>query len=208
MRLSRVCVVTSKARAYYSLVSRLRRAELPFESMVPGSDYRECALILTTSEEASALGPRALALEDLDENPGVFKGQIVSRLGGWDDLVFVGVDPGKRIGLAVFYGEAKLAFNTFNSVAALCARVGAFAAGLPGSRFVVRIGNGNRGMASKLAEALKRAVHHATIEIVDEAGTSIRTAKMKGIQVDQVAAARIAFRRGEVVNSVRPRNLG
>jgi hypothetical protein len=206
MRLSRVCVVTSKARAYYSLVSRLRRAELPFESMVPGSDYRECALILTTSEEASALGPRAVALEDLDENPGVFKGQIVARLGGMDDAVFVGVDPGKRMGLAVFYGEAKLAFNTFNSVAALCARVGAFAAGLPVSRFVVRIGNGNRVMAAKLAEALRPAVPHATIEIVDEAGTSIRTAKMKGIQVDQVAAARIAFRRGEVVSSVRPRN--
>ena len=206
--MSRVCVVTSKARAYYSLVSRLRRAELPFASMVPGSDYRECALILTTSEEASAIGPRAVALEDLDENPGVFKGQIISRLGAVDDAVFVGVDPGKRIGLAVFYAETKLAFNTFESVAALCARVGAFGAGLPRSRFVVRIGNGNRGLAGRLAEALKRTVPHATIEVVDEAGTSTRTPKMKGVQGDQGAAARIAFRKGEVVSSGRPRNSG
>ena len=206
--MNRVCVVTSKARAYYTLVSRLRRAGLPFASMVPGSDCRGCELILTTTEEAGPFGSKAVALEDLDDNPGVFKGQIVSRLDEGDDVVFVGVDPGKRTGLAVFYGETRLAFNTFDSVGVLCSRVGDFASGLPESRFVVRIGNGNMGMAARLVEALRRAVSHATIEIVDESGTSVRTARMKGVQGDQGAAARIAFRRGEVVSPGRPRTRG
>lgn len=206
--MNRVCVVTSKARAYYALVSRLRRAGLPFASMVPGSDCRGCELILTTMEEARPFGSKAVALEDLDENPGVFKGQIVSRLDGGDDVIFVGVDPGKRTGLAVFYGETRLAFNTFDSAVALCARVGGFAAGLPESRFVVRIGNGNRGAAAKLAEALRRSVPHATIEIVDESGTSARTARMKGVQGDQGSAAKIAFRRGEIISPGRPRTRG
>lgn len=165
-------------------------------------------MILTTVDEAGAFGSRALAMEDLDENPGVFKGQILSRLGGTGDTVFVGVDPGKRTGLAVFYGEASLAFNTFDSVGGLCSRVEAFASGLPGSRFMVRIGNGTAGMAARIAEGLKSAVPRATIEIVDEAGTSVRTARMKGVQGDQGAAARIAFRKGEVITAGRPRTRG
>jgi hypothetical protein len=206
-KLSRICVVTSKARAYYALVSRLRRAEIPFSSLVPGSKSEECDLVLTTREEAPPFGGRAVALEDLDENPGVFKGQLMSRLG--DDVVLVGIDPGKRTGLAVFYGRTRLAFNTFDSVGGLCSRMGTFAAGLPGARFVVRIGNGNRGMAAKLVEALARAVPAATIEVVDESGTSARTARLKGVQGDQGAAARIAFRRGEVVvSSGIPRTRG
>jgi hypothetical protein len=93
-------------------------------------------------------------------------------------------------------------------VVALSSRVGAFAAGIPRSRLVVRIGNGNRGLAAKTAEALKHMVPRATIEIVDEAGTSARTGRMKGVQGDQRAAARIAFRRGEVVSSGKPRSRG
>lgn len=198
-------MVTSKSRAYYALVSRLRRAGLPFESVVPGSDHRKCELVLTTADEAGLFGDKVAALEDLDEIPGVFKGQIVSRMGHGDEVVFVGVDPGKRNGLAVFYGETRLAFNTFDSVGALCSRVAAFASGLPRSRVVIRIGSGNRGIAEKLAEALKRVVPRATIEVVDESGTSARTSRMKGVQGDQSAAARIAFRRGEVVSLGRPR---
>jgi len=78
--MNRICVATSKARAYYALVSRLRRAELPFSSVLPGSDCRDCELVLTTADEAEQFGVAALALEDLDENPGIFKGQVMSRL--------------------------------------------------------------------------------------------------------------------------------
>jgi len=126
---NRICVATAKARAYYALVSRLRRAGLPFSSALPDSDFEECDLILTTSEEAGRFGSRAMALEELDENPGIFKGQVVSRLSRDENVVLVGVDPGKRTGLAVFYGQTKLAFNTFDSSTAVCSRVGAFAKG-------------------------------------------------------------------------------
>jgi hypothetical protein len=205
--MSRVCVVTSKARAYYALVSRLRRAELPFESLLPESEFEGCELVLTTAEEASRFGDRALALEDLDENPGVFKGQVVSRLSG-EDVLLVGVDPGKRSGLAVFYGRTRLAFNTFESAAALSSRVEAFARGVPCRRMVVRIGNGSRAVAARLAYLIEREVPEAIIELVDESGTSARTPRMKGVQSDAIAAAKIAFRRGEVVSHGTPRIRG
>jgi hypothetical protein len=201
-------VVTAKARAYYALVSRLRRAGLPFSSALPDSDFGDCDLILTTADEAGLFGPKALALESLDENPGIFKGQVVSRLTGRADVILVGVDPGKRTGLAVFYGQTKLAFNTFDSAGAVCSRVGAFARGVPSSRLLVRVGNGNRSMATRLVDGLRKEVPDATIEVVDESGTSTGSSKMKGVQRDQAAAAKIAFRKGEVVSHGTTRTRG
>ncbi|HKT22300.1 MAG TPA: hypothetical protein VJR06_06825 [Nitrososphaerales archaeon] len=198
--MNRICVVTSKSRAYYALVSRLRRAGLPFSSLVPESDFDACDLILTTEDESERFGSRALALERLDENPGVFKGQVLSRLGGGEeDVILVGVDPGKRMGVAVFYGRIELSSHTLDSVAAVCSRVAAFVNAVPASRVLVRIGDGNRALAEKLAEGFGRVVPAASLELVDESGTSARSSGMKGVQRDQVAAARIAFRKGEVI---------
>ena len=206
--MNRICVATSKAAAYYVLVSRLREAGLGFESVLPESDCRGCELVLTTEDEAGAFGSKTLTLEMLDEDPGVFKGQIVSKLEQGDDAVFVGVDPGVRMGLAVYYGHTPLAFGTFDSPGALCAKVGAFARRLPERRFVLRIGDGNPRLAQELAHMLNATVPDAVIEIVDEKGTSVASPGMKGIQGDQRAASRIAFRKGVAVGSGRPRNRG
>jgi hypothetical protein len=197
--MSRICVATSKAWAYYTLVSRLRRAGIPFSSILPESDFDNCDLVLTTEDESERFGARALVLEHLDENPGIFKGQIVSRLGGEEDVILVGVDPGKRTGVAVYYGRTGLSFGTFDSIAAVSRRVAGFAKGVPASRILIRIGDGNRALAAKLVDLLGRDVPMAVLELVDESGTSERTSKMKGVQNDQVAAAKIAFRKGDVV---------
>jgi hypothetical protein len=191
--------MTSKAGAYYALVSRLREAGLLFESVLPGSDHGGCELVLTTKDEAGPFGDRALVLEELDEDPGVFKGQIFSRLFEDEDSVFVGVDPGARTGLAVYYGRTPLAFHTFDSPGALCAKIGTFALRLPDCRFVLRVGDGNPRMAEEFARMLKATVPDATVEIVDEKGTSVRSPGMKGVQGDQRAASRIAFRKGKIV---------
>lgn len=205
--MNQVCVATSKASAYYVLVSRLKRAGLEFTSVLPGSDIQDCDVVLTTRDEVEQFGQKALGLEDLDENPGIFKGQVLSRLGG-GGIILVGVDPGERTGLAVFYGQTKLAFNTFDSPREVCSRVGAFAKGIPASRMLVRVGNGNRSMASGLVDWLRKEVPRATIEVVDESGTSSGSTKMKGVQRDQVAAAKIAFRKGEDVSRGETKSRG
>jgi hypothetical protein len=206
--MSRVCVVTSNATAYYAVVSRLREAHLSFESLLPDSDYDGCQVILTTRGESGRFGGRAAVLEDLDENPGVFKGQIISRLDGAEEELVIGVDPGSRIGMAAYYGKTSLAFNTFRSASDLCSRVGAFVNGVPAKKSVVRIGNGNRAQVARFVESIKREAPGATIEVVDESGTSVRRVKIKGVQRDEGAAAKIAFRKGEVVSPGNPRILG
>ena len=198
--MNRICVVTSRAVTYYAIVSRMRKAGLPFSSVLPGADRGDCTLIVTSARETGQFGGMAVALEDLDENPGVFKGQLLSRLNEGGDVVLVGVDPGTRIGLAVFYGETSLEYSTFGSAAGLSLRVGAFMRGVPAKRFVIRVGNGNPVMAAKLIESLRLEAPDAVIETVDESGTSVRRVRMRGIQGDQGAAAKIAFRKGEVVS--------
>jgi hypothetical protein len=202
--LNQICVVTSSAGAYYALVSRLRKAELPFSTAISKSKMGDCDLVLTTLDEAREFGDRALALENLDENPGVFKGQVVSRLDGGTEAVLVGIDPGKRTGLAVFYGHTSLTFGTFDSGAAVCSTIKAFADRVSSKQMTVRVGNGNEPMASKLVKELLRAVPAVILEIVDESGTS-GSSKMRGMQRDQASAAKIAFRKGEVINHVRTR---
>jgi hypothetical protein len=63
-------------------------------------------------------------------------------------------------------------------------------------------------MAARLIDGLKREVPEATIEVVDESGTSSGSSKMKGVQKDQVSAAKIAFRKGEVVSHGSTRSRG
>ena len=200
MKLGRICVVTSKASAYFALATRLRKAGLPFSSALPDSDLEKCGLVLTTAAEAGGLGGKGVPLESLDADPGVFKGQVLSRLKDEQDAILVGVDPGERIGLAAFYGQTELAFYTLGSRAVVCSRVKAFAKGIPGNGVLVRVGDGDRLLARKLVEELAREVPEATIELVDESGTSVGGSKTHGMQRDEVAAARIAFRKGKVVS--------
>jgi len=198
--MNRICVMTSKPKTYFAIVSKMRKAGLPFSSALPGPDRGDCTLIISSAGEVGQFGGRAIALEDLDENPGVFKGQLLSKLDGGRDVVLVGVDPGTRIGLAVFYGETSLEYSTFGSATGLSHRVGAFVRGVPAKRVVIRVGNGSPPTSARLLESLRQEAPDATVEMVDESGTSVRRVRMRGIQGDQGAAAKIAFRKGEVVN--------
>jgi len=203
--MARICVMTSQARAYYSLVSRLREAGLPFTSLVTGTRCSESDLVLTTRAEVGTIGPGALPAEQLDDDPFIFKGQVLSRMVGGRETLLIGVDPGRRIGMAAFYGGVNLEFSTFGSAEVLCSRVAAYANKVPAKGWLVRIGNGNSALAMGLALSVVNRVPNAAVEIVDEAGTSVKGLRMKGVQGDQRAAARIALRKGIAFNQP-PRN--
>jgi hypothetical protein len=137
-----------------------------------------------------------MTAEELDDDPSIFKGQILSCLTAGGEVLLIGLDPGTRIGMAVYYGEANIEFATFDSVEGVLAGVFPFSSKVPSQKVVVRIGNGDPGLAAALARSLVKGMSRAVVEIVDESGTSSRSAKLKGIQGDQRAAAKIAFRKG------------
>ena len=197
--MARICVITSDGRAYYALVSRLRNAGLSFLSMLPGDSAAECQLILTTRGEARLFEGATMALEELDDDPSVLRSQVLSRLAGGDGTLTIGIDPGLRIGMVAFYGETRLAAHTFNSRDRLCSGVVRLIRKTETTRSLVRIGNGNPTLANSIALRLTARLPKTVIEIVDESGTSLRNPQTRGMQKDQSAAARIAFRKGLVV---------
>jgi hypothetical protein len=194
--MNRICVVTADGRSYYTIVSKLRVAGLPFLSLLPDDDPSECGLVITTEKEAASFPVPTISLEELDENPDVARGQILSKVSREEQNLVVGVDPGSRIGAAAFLGETRVASRTFNSKKSAVSWVAGLLEKVPSRRLLVRVGDGEPKTAVWLADSIGSLVPRAAIELVDESGTS--RGGSRGLQKDQGSAARIAFRKGVV----------
>src|SRR2546426_12620504 len=75
-----ICVATVDSRAYYSVLSRLRNTDLRFTSVNPSDVTERSNLIETTRAELKGFEGKSVAIEDLDDDPLLMKGQILSRL--------------------------------------------------------------------------------------------------------------------------------
>jgi hypothetical protein len=192
-------VATDDGNAYYDIVSRLKRTRLRFSSVSPGQAVDSAKdLVITSKREAQAFGGNAVAIEDLNEDSLVMEGQLLSRLidESRRNLV-VGIDPGVRIGLAVFYGGSELGALTANSVEKTVDLLAMVAKEVPHSTLMVKVGSGEPRSSLRLARSLReRLPPSASIEIVDESGTSTGKRGATGVARDQRAAARIAYRKG------------
>ena len=191
-----ICVATVDSRAYYSVLSRLRNTDLRFTSVNPSDVTERCNLIVTTRAELKGFEGKGVAIEDLDDDPLIMKGQILSRLSKMRNRdLLIGIDPGSRIGLAIYYGDTELAKLIFTSIDDLRRFIAKTVRRIPNSGVVVKIGDGSPRLARSIAERVTEEVSGARIEIVDERGTSSRPAGGR-LKRDQNAAAKIAFRKG------------
>ena len=192
-------VVTDDGNAYYDIVSRLKRTHLRFSSLSPGQAVDSAKdLVITSRTEISAFGGSAVTIEDLNEDPLIMEGQLLSRL--LDESrrnLLIGVDPGSRIGMAMFYGGRELGALTSNSVEGSVESLVTLVEEVPHSSLSVKIGGGEPKSSLRLASLLReRLPPSASVEIVDESGTSAGRSGAIGATRDQRAAARIAFRKG------------
>jgi hypothetical protein len=138
----------------------------------------------------------------------IMEGQLLSRL--LDDSrrnLLIGIDPGSRIGAAMFYGGRELGALTESSVEKLVDLLVVLAKEVPHSSLSVKIGGGEPRSSLRLARLSREKLPpSASIEIVDESGTSTGKRGEIGATRDQRAAARIAFRKGvQFSEPVRPR---
>ena len=202
-------VVTDDGNAYYHIVSRLKRTHLRFSSISPGQPFNPLLdLALTSRKEAPVLGGDAVAIEELSENPLIMEGQLISRLLEESRRnLLIGIDPGSRIGLVVFYGGREVGALTTVSADKLVELVVMVANDVPHSSLSVKIGAGEPKSSCRLASLLReRLPESASIEIVDESGTSSGKRGGIGATRDQRAAAMIAFRKGsQFSDRSRPR---
>src|SRR5439155_26279817 len=116
-------------------------------------------LILTTRDESRMFKGRSIAIEDLDRDPLIMKGQILSMLSSSSNNnkkknrdILIGIDPGSRIGLAIYYGDRRLAALTFNSIDSLMRFIARTVAAIPNSSVMIKIGDGSPRLSRAIAQ--------------------------------------------------------
>jgi len=91
-----------------------------------------------------------------------------------EDLI-LGVDPGQRTGLSVFYYETEIGSSFHSSVEELVFHIIQVLGGLRAKRKIVKIGNGNMKIAKQIVTMLNLKFCSAfELEFVDERKTSLK----------------------------------
>jgi len=193
-----VSVATSDSRAYYSILSRLKETNLRFVSLTPSQAAdRISEPIITTKNELGLFSVVTIPVEELDENPLIMEGQILAKTLGEDKrVILIGVDPGNRIGVVIFYGSTALGSFTVSSIDDLQGRILGLVRNVPHVDVVIKVGDGAPKLSRSIVKLMMERLPEAKVEVVDERGTTMNRLRSRGLTKHQRAAERIAFRKG------------
>ena len=154
--------------------------DLPFDSILPEeiSNYRG-NLILTTRKETPLNCETPILHEDVFDQPfSVIRGLMIQKLetGLEKNELVLGIDPGHRTGLSVYYFGKEIEKSLFTSVEGLVLHIANILAELKADRKIVKIGNGNMNLAKEITYLLNlRFCSDFELEFVDERKTSLKT---------------------------------
>ena len=159
------------------------------------------SLIFTTRKEAPKDSPKPMFYEEIfGKHPTVIRGLMIQKLdlSLEEDKLIIGIDPGERIGLSVFYFGKEIENSLYTSVEDLVSHVITILAELKSKRKLVKIGNGNMNIAKKISTLLNlRFCSSFELEFVDERKTSLRIKNYnKRGKRDMMSAKYIAQREG------------
>ena len=189
-------------RSYFKFVNTLKHLKLSYDSVLPeeitSSDKR---LILTTVRESEKIPSNLIMFDDeFDYDPTIIRGKIVEKLdsGIHHGSLVIGIDPGSRIGLSIFYHEKEIESSIYTSVDDLISHIVKILVGLNSKRKVVKVGNGNMEIARQITNLLNlRFCSHFELEFVDERKTSLRVRNYnKRGERDKISARYITQREG------------
>jgi hypothetical protein len=216
-----VGISTSNGRAYYDITALLKRAGLRYVDIIAGNspmvstadhgtqlfyDGNVKVVITTRRERVQFFDSNVLCIEDLGDDVGIAREKIFPYLypAKPTDWFIIGIDPGKRTGIAAFMNHRQVESSVIQSMEGTIARVFALIDNAPPVRKIVKIGSGNAVLAKKIAQLLHSRYHSAVrIQLVNESGTSALSHKRGRLTFgrletrDQRAARMIAFREGQ-----------
>lgn len=115
--------------------------------------------------------------EIIDKDPAVIQGLMIQKMqvGIEKNELVLGIDPGFRIGLSVFYYGTEIERSIFTSVEGLVMHVAKILAELRADKKIVKIGNGNMNLAKEITTLLNlRFCSDFELEFVDERKTSLK----------------------------------
>ena len=152
---------------------------LTFDSILPEEiPSYDGHLVLTTKKEAPLNCAKPLLYEEiLEEHITIIRGLMIQKLTlGYDnEELIIGIDPGHRTGLSVFYYGHEIESSFYSSTDKLVNHVTRILGGLRAKRKIVKIGNGNMNIARQISQLLN--LHFCSsfdLEFVDERKTSLK----------------------------------
>lgn len=197
-----MAVATLDGRAYYRITALMKEMGIPFYNVLPGEKLRAgTRLVFSTEKERPSIKhDKVICLEEF-QDVYAMKERILSHLyGDGEDSLLIGIDPGRRTGLAVCYRQRMVSGEVLNSLDEAIKRVARLIHSTHAKKKVVRIGNGEPDLAEEMARSLSRLLRgSAIIELVDERGTSSLSImkQHKRVMRDQRSAMMIALRQGK-----------
>ena len=158
----------------------LKSLKLGYDSLLPEQihDYHGDIVLPTISEIPESIKIPVLYEDILELEPTVIEGLIMQKLDSvhYSDELLIGIDPGKRIGLSIYYYGREVEHSLHISVEDLVSHLVRILAGLRAKKKIIKIGNGNMKMAKKITNLLNlRYCSDFEIEFVDEQKTTIKT---------------------------------
>ena len=138
--------------------------------------------------------------DEFNSHPTIIRAKIVEKLqSGFDrSSLIIGIDPGSRIGLSIFYNEKEIESSFFTSTDDLVSHIVKILVGINAQRKVIKIGNGTMRIARHIVNSLNLGFcSHFELEFVDERKTSlkIRNCNKRG-ECDKISARLITKREG------------
>src|SRR5256886_10148810 len=193
-------ILTEDFRLYHDLVAALKARDLPFTSLSFARRVPDAVgAILTSPAEASRVHLRnVVPVDDIDSS--IAKAlQLLRGKSEWAELR-IGVDPGGEPGVAIIGDGEVIDTRIAASPEAVAFHVRQAVRTFPAKDIRVRVGLGDPTNRDRILKALAR--DQLRLEVVDEAGTTHRTA-----QPDVDAAIDIAKSSGRRVEppvEIRP----
>jgi hypothetical protein len=201
----KITVATLNGKSYYKIINTLKLLQLNYEELSPLEALNSYSKIIITSKEESPIFKKKNIIVDseLNENPVIIKAKILRKLikSHTYDQLTIGIDPGNRIGISIFYIYDEIESVVLSTIESTLNFIIKILSGINAKKKVVRIGDGNINMARTIAFLIKSnfkdLVH---IEIVNEYGTSSiqNNESNRRILKDKSSARLIAFRSGKI----------
>ena len=209
----KITVATLNGKSYYKIINTLKLLQLNYEELSPSEAVNSYSRIIITSKEESPIFKKKNIMVDseLNENPVIIKAKILRKLikSHTFDQLTIGIDPGNRIGISIFYLHDEIESVVLSTIELTLNFIIEILSEIKAKKKIVRIGDGNINMARSIAFLIKAnfkdLVH---VEIVNEHGTSSiqNNESNRRILKDKSSARLIAFRNGKIFDPKLDRN--
>ncbi len=202
---AKIAVATTNGRAYYLLVSELRRRKVPFIVINPTEALSlNIAVAITTASEKHLIDHPTTLVYDAEMDPSDIIEEALRIARGkqrYRSLV-IGIDPGKDCGIAAVGDGEVLKTAVVSGEEDAAAEVLSMLKRFESDLKIIKIGSGAEDYRAKLITILDRELLPAVdVESVEEGGTT------KGFNIvphqkrfgDVSSAIKISTRRGRVI---------